>query len=108
MDEDISCVLEVTKISHNSVWKDRTYASCWAQKMLNEILEGADTVMEGDLQTVIQIGTTLTGFRYKFIFVRTPDSFMKDVLVAGMQEKHQCMHCKDNPERFGGSATKGI
>ena len=58
--------------------------------MLKEILAEADTGMEGDLKTVIPIGQSLHGFKYKFIFEGTPESLMRDVLVAGMEEKHQC------------------
>ena len=90
MDEDFSCVLEVTKIGQTSVCKDRPAAYKWADKMLKEILAEADTGMEGDLKTVIPIGQSLHGFKYKFIFEGTPDSLMRDVLVAGMEEKHQC------------------
>ena len=90
MVEDFSCVLEVTKIGQTSVCKDRPAAYKWADKMLKEILAEADTAMEGDLKTVIPIGQSLLGFKYKFIFEGTPDSLMRDVLVAGMEEKHQC------------------
>ena len=83
------CLLIVTVMNHCDEWITRKEAFKWAFGIIRKATKDAETHIEGYLHQVIPLRATVSGMKFKLLFVGVPDQSMSTIIIPAFEKEGQ-------------------